>query len=254
MLQERILEAARPYLEGRTVTDLVLGIALIGAELDEKNVGVSYMLRDSLPSGCGSFGFARQAIGKDAYEVASLLIEGKDDAQRGLAAAVLSAACHAAPLEFCDDGEETPFGVNIQEGDKLALIGYMAPVAKQFAGKVADTVIFDRGRELAGHDDVTPCAQQNEILPTCDIVVVSGTSVINRTVEDLLAMCPNAREFVLTGTSTPMFPAAYAGSGVTSLAGTTWKQDAKGEIFRTISLGGGIMASRALRSNVCVRV
>ena len=212
------------------------------------------MLRDSLPSGCGSFGFARQAIGKDAYEVASLLIEGKDDAQRGLAAAVLSAACHAAPLEFCDDGEETPFGVNIQEGDKLALIGYMAPVAKQFAGKVADTVIFDRGRELAGHDDVTPCAQQKEILPMCDIVVVSGTSVINRTVEDLLAMCPNAREFVLTGTSTPMFPAAYAGSGVTSLAGTTWKQDAKGEIFRTISLGGGIMASRALRSNVCVRV
>ncbi len=42
MLQERILEAARPYLEGRTVTDLVLGIALIGAELDEKNVGVSW--------------------------------------------------------------------------------------------------------------------------------------------------------------------------------------------------------------------
>ena len=90
MLQEKTLEAARPYLEGRTVSDLVLGIALIGAELDGKNVGVSYMLRDSLPSGCGSFGFARQAIGKDAYEVASLLVDGKDDAQRGLAAAVLA--------------------------------------------------------------------------------------------------------------------------------------------------------------------
>lgn len=254
MLQEKILEAARPYLEGRTVSDLVLGIALIGAELDGKNVGVSYMLRDSLPSGCGSFGFARQAIGKDAYEVASLLVDGKDDAQRGLAAAVLSAACHAAPLEFCEDGDETPFGVTIRPGDKLALIGYMAPVAKQFAGKVAETVIFDKGRELAGHDDITPCALQKDVLPTCDIVVVSGTSVVNRTVEDLLAMCPGAREFVLTGTSTPMFPAAYAGSGVTSLAGTTWKQDAKDEIFRTISLGGGIMASRALRSNVCVRV
>ena len=43
---------------------------------------------------------------------------------------------------------ETPFGVNIQEGDKLALIGYMAPVAKQFAGKVADTVVFDRVASL----------------------------------------------------------------------------------------------------------
>ena len=80
MLQEKILEAARPYLEGRAVTDLVLGIALIGAQLDGENVGVSYMLRDSLPSGCGSFGFARQALGKDAYEVAKLLVEGTDDA------------------------------------------------------------------------------------------------------------------------------------------------------------------------------
>ena len=58
MLQEKILEDARPYLEGRVVTDLVLGIALIGAQLDGENVGVSYMLRDSLPSGCGSFSFA----------------------------------------------------------------------------------------------------------------------------------------------------------------------------------------------------
>lgn len=41
MLQEKILEAARPYLEGRVVTDLVLGIALIGAQLDGENVGVS---------------------------------------------------------------------------------------------------------------------------------------------------------------------------------------------------------------------
>ena len=130
----------------------------------------------------------------------------------------------------------------------------MAPVARQFEGKVAETVIFDKGRELAGHADVTPCALQAEVLPTCDIVVSSGTSVVNRTVEDLLAMCPNAREFVLTGTSTPMFPTAYKGTRVTSLAGTAWRQDAKDEIFRTIALGGGMMACRPLCQNVCVRV
>lgn len=254
MLQEKILEAARPYLEGRVVTDLVLGIALIGAQLDGENVGVSYMLRDSLPSGCGSFSFARQALGKDAYEVARLLVDGTDDAQRGLGAAVLNAASHSVPLMFCADDAAAPFGVAIHPGDKLALVGYMAPVARQFEGKVAETVIFDKGRELAGHADVTPCALQAETLPTCDIVVSSGTSVVNRTVENLLAMCPNAREFVLTGTSTPMFPTAYRGTCVTSLAGTAWRQDAKDEIFRTIALGGGIMACRPLRQNVCVRV
>ena len=200
------------------------------------------MLRDNLPSGCSSFSFARQALGKDAYEAARLLVDGTDDARRGLAAAVLSAASHSVPLMFCADDAATPFGVAIQPGDKLALVGYMAPVARQFEGKVAETVIFDKGRELAGHADVTPCALQAEVLRTCDIVVSSGTSVVNHTVEDLLAMCPNAREFVLTGTSTPMFPTAYKGTPVTSFAGTVWRQDAKDEIFRTIALGGGMMA------------
>ena len=136
MLQEKILEAARPYLEGRAVTDLVLGIALIGAQLDGENVGVSYMLRDSLPSGCGSFGFARQALGKDAYEVARLLVEGIDDAQRGLGAAVLNAASHSVPLMFCADDVAAPFGVAIQPGDKLALVGYMATLPGSLRAKL----------------------------------------------------------------------------------------------------------------------
>lgn len=254
MLQERILEAARPYLEGRSVTDLVLGIALIGVELDGASVGVSYMLRDNLPSGCGSFAFARQALGKDAYEVARLLVDGSDDAQRGLAAAVLSAASHAVPTMFEPDDPQRPFGVEVRPGDRLALVGYMKPVAMQFAGKVAETVVFDRGRELAGAADTLPCALQPEVLPTCDIVVASGTSIVNHSVDELLRMCPNAREFVLTGTSTPLFPAGFAGSGVTSLGGTVWRQDAKDEIFRSIALGGGIMACKGLRANVCVRV
>ena len=187
--------------------------------------------------------------------MAKLLVEGTDDAQRGLGAAVLNAASHSVLLMFCADGAESPFGVSIQPGDKLALVGYMAPVARQFEGKVAETVvIFDRGRELAGYADVTPCALQAEVLPMCDIVVSSGTSVVNRTVEDLLAMCPNVREFVLTGTSTAMFPTAYKGTRVTSLAGTVWRQDAKDEIFHAIALGGGMMACRPLRQNVCVRV
>ena len=93
------------------------------------------MLRDSLPSGCGSFGFARQALGKDAYEVARLLVEGTDDAQRGLGAAVLNAASHSVPLMFCADDAAAPFGVAIQPGDKLALVGYMAPRCQAVRGQ-----------------------------------------------------------------------------------------------------------------------
>lgn len=253
-LAQKILEAAQPYLEKRTVTDLVLGIALIGVELDHKRIGVAYMLRDDLPSGCGSFGFAQQAIGKDAWSIAQLLVEGTDDAQRGLAAALLNAASHDVALPFCCDDEEHPFGTIVQSNDKLGMIGFMAPVAKRFKNKVADIAIFDRGRELAGYADTTPCNLQSAVLPECAIMTASGTTITNHTLEGLLDMASRKREVVLIGTSTPLFPDAYIGSGVTSLAGTLWNQDAKDEIFRTIALGGGIMVSRPFRSNVCVRI
>lgn len=253
MLSEQILAAAKPTLKGKVVTDLAIGISLIGVQLDDHETGVAYTLRDNLPSGCGAFSFAHDVIGSDAYEIASLCVTGKDDIQRGVATAVMNAA--ASDLALADsDEKDGPFGVKALPGDRLALIGYMAPIAKQFSGLVNDTVIFDRGRELAGKQDVTPCDLQDEILPTCDIVVVSGTSVTNHSIDHLLDVCTGAREFVLTGTSTPMFPQGYLESRVTCLGGSLWKAECKEDIFRNIIHGGGIVSCRGCFVKKSVRV
>jgi len=254
MLSEQIFAAAEPTLEGKIVTDLAIGISLIGIQLDDHETGVAYTLRDALPSGCGAFSFARDVIGSDAYDVASLCVTGEDDIQRGVAAAVLSAA--ASGLVSVDSDEKNgPFGVGALPNDRLALVGYMAPIAKQFSGLVADTVIFDRGRELAGKQDVTPCDLQDEILPTCDIVVVSGTSITNHSIDHLLEICTGAREFVLTGTSTPMFCQGYLHTGVTCLGGSLWKAEHKPDIFRNIICGGGIASCHGyfIKKNVRIR-
>ena len=66
----RILEAAKPYLENLTVQDLVVGISLIAVQLSDESVGVSYVLRYALPPECGAFGYARNAIGMSAWDVA----------------------------------------------------------------------------------------------------------------------------------------------------------------------------------------
>jgi uncharacterized protein (DUF4213/DUF364 family) len=57
-----------------------------------------------------------------------------------------------------------------------------------------------------------------------------------------LELCAKAREIVLLGPSTPMFPAGYQGSTITHLAGSIWANEHKHEIFRSISLTGGIGA------------
>ena len=62
LVVKNVLAAARPYLAGKTVKDLVVGISLISCQLDNGSVGVSYVLRHGLPPACSAFAYAREAI------------------------------------------------------------------------------------------------------------------------------------------------------------------------------------------------
>lgn len=71
MLIEKVFQAAEPLLKDRVVTDAVLGLSLTAIELDGKDIGLSYILRDRLPAG-SAFGFAQHIIGQPALEVAGI--------------------------------------------------------------------------------------------------------------------------------------------------------------------------------------
>ena len=43
----------------KTIKDIVIGISLIGVELSDGTVGVAYVLRDGLPSGCSVFRYVK---------------------------------------------------------------------------------------------------------------------------------------------------------------------------------------------------
>ena len=241
MMIERILEAAKPHLEGKKVSELVVGLSMIGCCLSDGKVGVAYMLRDSLPNGCSAFPYAQEVEGKPAEEIAKWVMTGADDAQRGIGAAVLSAASQS--LDIPDDDSPQPFGVEIRPGDVIGMVGYIRPVAQRLKKIASEVLVFDWGVEQAGGDDeVTPCALQDQLLPKCDVVILSGTTTINGSIDGLLDMCTGAREIVLVGSSTPMFSAAFEGTGVTHLAGAWWKNEEKDKIFKIISQAGGIRA------------
>lgn len=239
MIMESILQAAQPYLAGKTVTRTIVGISMIGCQLSDGTVGVSYTLRDSLPNGCSVFPMVQEVEGKPAEEIAKWTAYGKDDVLRGIGAAVLNAASHN--LEIPDDDGSTPFGLSVQKTDIVGMVGYIRPVAAQLQKLAAELRIFDHGLYLTGEDEaIYPTEQQGKLLPQCDVVILSGTTAVNGTLDGLLPMCQKAREIVLVGSSTPMFPRGYADTKVTRLAGAWWKADKAEEIFKVISLAGGI--------------
>ncbi len=256
MLIEKVFQSAEPLLRDRIVTDAVLGLSLTAVELDETDIGLSYVLRERLPSGCSIFGFAQHIIGKPALEAARLVLEGRDDAQRGVGMAVITAATRK--LNLADEpATPTPFDLQVRPADKVGMIGYIPPVVDQLARLKAHVYIFDKGLTENGGDgasQVVHMSQQAEILPMCDLMIITGTTLINNSIDHLLELCRNAREIVLVGASTPMLTEAFKGTGVTALAGSWWDSAYKAELFKILSLSGGISHIRKMMIKKLVRV
>ena len=237
----RVLDAAAPCLAGKTVDDLVIGISLISCQLSDGSVGVSYVLRHGLPPACSAFAYAKEALGRPAAEVAAWLLEKNDNVGRSVGSAVLSAA--SQQLDIPDDNDpKRMFGLDFNTGDTVGMIGLIGPVAQALKNRVKELIIFDEGVSVfGGNVSVQPMNRQAELLPGCTKLIITGSSTINGTVDSLLAMGCNAEAVAMVGSSTPMYPGAWTDTNVKSLSGSWWKNEAKDDIFRTISRGGGIM-------------
>lgn len=220
-----MIASAQPTLADKTIADIVVGVSLIGVQLSDGCVGVSYVLREELPGGCSAFDYVSQVCGMSAAEVAQWVLIGQDSLKKAIGSAVLTAAANDLnPPD--DDKTGAPFGLDIHPEDTACMIGFIPPVAHQMAQR-CNLIIFDKGLQYVPEGvQILPMKEQPERLPQCDIVLLSGTTSINGTIDSLLAMCTKAREIVMVGPSTPMF-AGWQGSGITTLAGSVWKGEKK---------------------------
>ena len=238
------MEAAKPYLEGLTVRDLVVGISLIAVQLSNEAVGVSYVLRYGLPPECAAFGYAAGAVGMSALDVARWYVDGKDNIARSIGGAVLAAASQQLDIDD-DTDEKCHYGMDITAEDTVGMIGFIKPVAKVLSKQVKKLYVFDEGVSLY-EGDVHVCGMERQpvLLPQCTKMIITGSSTINGSINGLLDMCSNASQIAMVGSSTPMFPEGWKDTKVTTLAGSWWPSERKEEIFRIISQGGGIAQLR----------
>lgn len=228
MLQ-KVYENALPRLKGKKVKDLCIGLELLAVELDDGAIGVTYVLKDEISCGCASLTEAGEFNGMGAQELASQMLQGNNPLSAALGLAVCNAAADydALSSEVLDAAEVFA----VRPDDTLGMVGNIGPVARQLEPKVSRMIIFDRGCST----NVCPDEQQEELLPQCDLVVITSSSLLNGSLSKVLSYCQQAREIVLTGATTPLYPQAFHDTGVTVLAGCRWFPRYKQEIFTRIS-------------------
>ena len=129
--------------------------------------------------------------------------------------------------------------------DRVGMIGYFGPLVAQLENRVAKLEIFEEKGERSGN--VRSAAEETETLPACQVAIITSTTIINNTIDDLLDAAESCREVCLVGPSTPLLPDAFHGTPVTCLSGMTVTDSA--EILRVISEGRGTSPSLPLLSS-----
>ena len=103
------------------------------------------------------------------------------------------------------------FGLDFA-GKTVACVGHLKK-APMYAAEAKKVYILERCPQPGDYPD-SAC---DFILPECDIVIITGSSLINKTLPHLLTLCENAYT-VLTGPSVPLCP-GLKDFGIDRLAG-----------------------------------
>lgn len=247
MLIEKLIAEGIELADGRALRDIRVGVGYTAVKLEDGSSGVAYTFRNELGGHCGVLKQAGSLIGQDAVSIMAWL--GSDEL---IKAAIGLATINAA---IARDSDEWPAGnvieaLNLQPEDTFGMVGDFAPILAKVRECTKNIHVFERGHKAGS--DMHPSIDIPEFLPLCDVVVVTATSVINHTIDDILKHCGSAREVCLTGPSTPIYPSVFADTSVTLLAGTVVTDSPR--VLEIVSQAGGTIAMKPATRQVLVRV
>ncbi|MDD2339202.1 MAG: DUF364 domain-containing protein [Methanosarcina sp.] len=209
-----------PALEEIEVKDVRIGLAYTGVLLSENYGGVACTPLYEF-SCCPALGFAGFLKGKTVDKVLELaLSENPLEAAVGIATAnALSHMLHDLELKNFPVSDIDILDL-IKPEDRVAMVGYFGPLVPKIL-KITDKLTVLEKREIEAPKTRTlPSEKAREILPASDVIILSASTLANRTFDELLSLQGAAREIVLLGPSAPLYPAPFFERGITAIMGT----------------------------------
>jgi len=140
--------------------------------------------------------------------------------------------------------------IDLRPQDRVGMVGCFWPMLDALRGRVSRLQIFEQIAEPDG--DLLPARQAPEMLPQCQVALITATTIVNGTLEDLLRACSGCRQVVLLGASTPLAPRAFAGTPVSHLCGVQVTDAA--QVLTIVSEGDGMRRFKGHVKKVCVAI
>lgn len=230
-IQHRLVELLAPIANETRIADVRIGLGYSAVRLGSGQTGLAWT-PPPVSGGCSHLKMAGTLTERPAAELLQMLAAEQPLLRTiGLATANALLACLPQPAT---SKKEVVEGLQITAADHVAMVGYFGPLVKrlQASGCRLDIIELDSSRP-----GVLSPQQGRSVLSACSVAILTGTSLVTGTCDELLADLSRPREAVLLGPSAPFCPQAFAGTPLTRIAGAR-VLDANGAL-RVVSEGGG---------------
>ena len=232
-IKAAIQDAAFPLAQAVNVSDVRIGLGYTAVMLDDGHAGTAYTFRENASGGCSVYRNIRPLAGRPAADLLALFDVG-GSIETTLALATANALFNR-PDESHDPGDILAH-LHIQPEDRVGMVGNFAPLIPAIRQQARELYVFEQIDQPEGH--LLPTAMADQLLPRCQIALLTATAIINQTAEHLLALAAACREVVVLGASTPLCPDVFRGTSVTLLSGiVVQKPDT---LLQIVSEGGGM--------------
>lgn len=170
--------------------------------------------------------------GKIRGRLATQLLEDlyrPQDLRRALAIAVLNALVETlwqrdgAPNGLLEGDGDAFDAIQLWPDDKVALVGAFPPYMRHLRKRNQPFHVLEMDPSTLKPDEMPyyqPAERSSQVIPQADILVTTGTTLLNGSLDDLLRLLrPGARAAIIGPTAT-LIPGPYARRGVTLVGGT----------------------------------
>jgi uncharacterized protein (DUF4213/DUF364 family) len=232
-IASRIVAAIKMQAAETLVTDVRIGLGYTAVEVAGSRVGVAFTFRDAAPGCCCAFQGMHPLSGRPASELVTLL-ESADPIEAAVGLACVNALANELDERFCEG--DILDHLELQPDDHVGMVGHFEPLVAALKERVRSLMIFDQKTDP--DCNVRPGDEALDALSRCQVALITATSIINHTIDDLLVSAGSCREVAIIGASTPMLPDAFSAANVSLLSGVVVHQPK--EVLRVVSEGGGM--------------
>jgi uncharacterized protein (DUF4213/DUF364 family) len=194
---------------------LCLGLGYTTVVTTDGGIGMAYTYFEDKKS-CMAL---NEAIDFEGRPAAALLenIKSEHPLERSMALALINALNHENALKLPQDKDNSILfeEFRLESETNVAMVGYFGPLVKRLKEKKVPLEILDISRGLGDRKDF-----YTKLNSWADALLLTSTSILNNTTEEILSHLHEKAKTALLGPSTPMVAEPFAHLPVKMLAGT----------------------------------